>query len=112
MIINSDRFKKAFDNAAGKSTFGRAFGGGSWPGSFKGSSDEPGGRPQRARPAASPKKSMVTIILITLILAAVIFYNTLPALNLMSRGFWSYLFTITLIYAVLHSIRSGMVGKH
>ena len=111
MIINSDRFKKAFDNAAGKSTFGRAFGGGSWPGSFKGSSDEPGGRPQRARPAASPKKSMVTIILITLILAAVIFYNTLPALNLMSRGFWSYLFTITLIYAVLHSIRSGMVGK-
>ena len=34
-----------------------------------------------------------------LIAALVIFYKTLPPINLKSRGFWSYLFVVTVIFA-------------
>lgn len=61
-------------------------------------------------PRANPRKSLIAIIVITILAAALIFYNTLPAINLRSRGFWSYLFTIALIYAVLSSVRAGMIG--
>ncbi len=54
-------------------------------------------------------KSLFTVILLTLIAALVIFYKTLPPINLKSRGFWSYLFVVTVIFAILHSIRVGAV---
>ena len=110
MIINFDQFKSAFDNASRRPGGGSPFTG-SWKRAAGGSWS--GDNPEREvrRPTASPKKSMVTIILITVIVAFLMFYNTLPAINIKSQGFWSYLFTISLVFTILHSIRAGMIGK-
>lgn len=111
MVINSDKFKDVFSNASNRAGGTNPFGGG-WRRAAGGSWGEAEHEPRFKRPAASPKKSMIYIIVITVIAAAVIFYNTLPAVNLMSQGFWSYLFTVSLIFAVLHTIRAGMVGRN
>ena len=109
---------KLFDDMKNGRTGGRggSFGGGRQHfGQRFSQSGGPGYEPEPEReprmPRTSPKKSLVTIIVLTLIAAAVIFYNTLPAINLKSRGFWSYLFLIALIYAVLHTIRAGSLGR-
>ena len=89
MVIDSDKIRKAFQNASQSGSVRR----------------------QAPRRVVSSKKSMVIIILITVIAAAVIFYNTLPAVNVMNAGFWSYLFTVSLIFTVLYLIRSGFTGR-
>ena len=94
-----------FGNTGGSSfreAFGKNFGGGQNP--FRRTNED-----QEVRtPRADPKKSLIVIIVITVIVAALIFYNTLPAVNLMSRGFWSYLFT--LVFAILSAVRGSMIG--
>ena len=96
-----------FGNTGGSSfreAFGKNFGGGQNP--FRRTNED-----QEVRtPRADPKKSLIVIIVITVIVAALIFYNTLPAVNLMSRGFWSYLFTIALVFAILSAVRGSMIG--
>lgn len=91
--IGGSNFKEAFGN----------FGGGQNP--FR-----PTEEGEVRKPRVNPRKSLIWIIVITVIAAAVIFYNTLPAINLMSRGFWSYLFTIALIFAILSAVRGSMIG--
>ena len=52
------------------------------------------------------KKNIIRI-LITVIMAILLFYVTLPALNFHSIGFWSYLFTVFIIF-----LATGVVDFH
>ena len=70
-----------------------------------------GGRPGNGKTVKMPgkkvfsgmshKKSNLLIILITLLVAAVLFYSWLPALNLKNRGFWTYLLVISGLFSFL-----------
>ena len=51
------------------------------------------------------KKSNFVIILITVIVAAVLFYCWIPAVNLKNRGFWSYLLIISGLFSFLFYAR-------
>ena len=53
----------------------------------------------------SHKKSNALIILITVLLAAVLFYRWLPAVNIKNRGFWSYLLIISGAASLLFYLR-------
>lgn len=51
------------------------------------------------------KNIMLVRILVTLLIGVVIFYFTLPAINLTSPGFYAYLFMLTAIYLVSGSLK-------
>ena len=44
------------------------------------------------------KKNIIIRILLTIVFALLLFYITIPAINLQSMGFWSYLFMIFVFY--------------
>ena len=75
MIINFDQFKSAFGNAPRRPGGNNPFAG-SWKRADGGPWSEPDPEREVRRPSASPKKSMVTIILITAVVAFLMFYNT------------------------------------
>ena len=43
-------------------------------------------------------------LLITLVIAAIVYYFTLPAINLNNMGFYIFIFFIIILYAVLNTI--------
>ena len=53
----------------------------------------------------SKGKSLAVIIAVTVIAAALLFYVNLPAINLKSRPFWSYLFIVAGIFCGLYYLR-------
>ena len=52
-------------------------------------------------------KSILINLLITLVVAAIAFYVTLPALNIHSKDFYGFIFLILAVYIVLSLLTAG-----
>lgn len=63
------------------------------------------------KPKSGPKRLFINV-LVTLIFGAISFYFTLPAINLQNPGFYSFAFSLVVVYCITSLITTGLIKEN